>query len=436
MRRLREKLEDDPSRPASCSRPSGASATGCAHEPSPRTRCARRVAARLSCGCCRPCGSARALACLRFACRWRRARVGLVMFGMHDHAKFCRGRDRVGACRARGRGCCWRAGSCGRSSSLRAASARLAARRPQRPRLRVRAARAARARRVVQRDGHEPRAALRRAPRSSSPGRATTCARRSRRCGAMVEALEDGLAEPDEYLPAIREQLRDCSRGSSRISSSSRGSTPASLTLELRDASLGDLVASCLRALDAEARARNVRLEARARPVRPAVRIAPDKVERVLLNLLDERAPAHAARRRGRRLVEPDADHVVVAVEDTGDGLAPGAPQRMFERFWRDDDSRTRSSGGAGPRPGDRAGARARPRRHDLGREPRQRRRPRRLHAAAGEDARGLDVEPLVLEIEVPLHPAHDVVVDAAFRPELAAPGARPRAARGATSGS
>ncbi|HEX2288428.1 MAG TPA: ATP-binding protein, partial [Gaiellaceae bacterium] len=29
-------------------------------------------------------------------------------------------------------------------------------------------------------------------------------------------------------------------------------------------------------------------------------------------------------------------------------GLAPGAAQRMFERFWRDDDSRARTSGGAG----------------------------------------------------------------------------------------
>ena len=47
-------------------------------------------------------------------------------------------------------------------------------------------------------------------------------------------------------------------------------------------------------------------------------------------------------------VVEPDTDHVVVAVEDDGEGLAPGAPQRMFERFWRDDESRTRASGGAG----------------------------------------------------------------------------------------
>ena len=47
-------------------------------------------------------------------------------------------------------------------------------------------------------------------------------------------------------------------------------------------------------------------------------------------------------------VVQPNSDHVVVAVEDTGAGLAPDAAQRMFERFWRDDDSRARTSGGAG----------------------------------------------------------------------------------------
>ena len=47
-------------------------------------------------------------------------------------------------------------------------------------------------------------------------------------------------------------------------------------------------------------------------------------------------------------VVEPNSHDVVVAVEDTGGGLTPGAAQRMFERFWREDASRTRSTGGSG----------------------------------------------------------------------------------------
>ena len=116
----------------------------------------------------------------------------------------------------------------------------------------------------------------------------------------------------------------------------------------MRDEPLGDLVSTCLRALDAEARARNVHLEARLDPSDPAVRIAPDKVERVLLNLLTNALRHTPSDGAVSVVVQPNSDHVVVAVEDTGAGLAPGAAQRMFERFWRDDDSRARASGGAG----------------------------------------------------------------------------------------
>jgi signal transduction histidine kinase len=164
---------------------------------------------------------------------------------------------------------------------------------------------------------------------------------------AMAEALEDELASPAEYVPAIRAQTEILSRLVEDLFELAMIDAGA-LTLELRDARLADLVAGCLGALEAEARTRNVTLEARVDPADPPVRIAPDKVERVLLNLLAN-AVRHAKQDGAVSVrVEPDTDHVVVAVEDSGDGLATGAPQRMFERFWRADGSRARSGGGAG----------------------------------------------------------------------------------------
>ena len=44
--------------------------------------------------------------------------------------------------------------------------------------------------------------------------------------------------------------------------------------------------------------------------------------------------------------VERRDSDVLVRVEDTGEGLPPEAPARMFERFWRADPAR--SGGGAG----------------------------------------------------------------------------------------
>jgi signal transduction histidine kinase len=164
---------------------------------------------------------------------------------------------------------------------------------------------------------------------------------------AMVEALEDGLAAPDEYLPAIHEQLETLSLLVEDLFELARIDAGV-LTLELHDAKLGELIQSCLRALDAEARARNIQLEAKLDPADPAVRIAPDKVERVLLNLLTNAVRHTPSDGAVSVIVEPDSDHIVVAVEDTGAGLTPTAARRMFERFWRDDESRARSTGGAG----------------------------------------------------------------------------------------
>ena len=39
-------------------------------------------------------------------------------------------------------------------------------------------------------------------------------------------------------------------------------------------------------------------------------------------------------------------DGVEVSVSDTGEGLPPGAGERVFERFWRGDESR--AAGGTG----------------------------------------------------------------------------------------
>jgi len=162
---------------------------------------------------------------------------------------------------------------------------------------------------------------------------------------AMVEALEDDLAEPAEYLPAIRAQTELLSDLVEDLFELARIDSGA-LALELHDASLGELVASCLESLAADARARGVRLESRIDPADPQVRVAPDKLQRVLLNLLTN-AVRHSEGAVAV-IVRSDNDHVVVTVEDDGNGLAAGAPERMFERFWRDDDSRTRASGGAG----------------------------------------------------------------------------------------
>jgi signal transduction histidine kinase len=164
---------------------------------------------------------------------------------------------------------------------------------------------------------------------------------------AMLEALEDGLAPPDRYLPAIRDQVRLLAGLVDDLFELARIDAGL-LRLELPETSLTPVVESCLRGLEAEARARRVRLAAEVAEPLPAVRCAPDQVERVLLNLL-----ANSLRHTpgdGSVAVRVAAlrSEVVVSVEDSGEGLSPEALRRMFDRFWRGDAARTRALGGTG----------------------------------------------------------------------------------------
>jgi signal transduction histidine kinase len=164
---------------------------------------------------------------------------------------------------------------------------------------------------------------------------------------AMLEALEDGLARPEEYLPAIGEQVQTLSLLVDDLFELARIDAGV-LTLELREASLRPVVESCVRAVEAEARARHIQLEARVDAALPRVWMAPEKVERVLLNLLTNALRHTPTDGAVAVVVEPQDGRVVVAVDDTGQGLTPTAARRMFERFWRGDDSRTAATGGAG----------------------------------------------------------------------------------------
>lgn len=164
---------------------------------------------------------------------------------------------------------------------------------------------------------------------------------------AMLEALEDGLAEPHEYLPAIGEQVHTLSSLVDDLFELARIDAGV-LRLELRDASLPSVVESCVRALEAEARARKIHLEARIDPAVSQVWMAPEKVERVLLNLLTNALRYTPSDGAVAVVVEPQDGRVVVAVDDTGEGLTPTAARRMFERFWRGDDARTPATGSAG----------------------------------------------------------------------------------------
>src|SRR5262245_49394645 len=101
---------------------------------------------------------------------------------------------------------------------------------------------------------------------------------------AMLEAIEDGLARPDEYLEPLREQARRLQVLVADLFELARIDAGV-VQRELEVIRLAPLVETCLRGIDAEARARSIQLERHVEDD-TSVRCIPDQVERVLLNLL------------------------------------------------------------------------------------------------------------------------------------------------------
>ncbi|MGZ4611831.1 MAG: sensor histidine kinase, partial [Kineosporiaceae bacterium] len=76
------------------------------------------------------------------------------------------------------------------------------------------------------------------------------------------------------------------------------------------------------------------------------VRIPPDALDRVVVNLVEN--AVRYARTRVEVGVQPDGRRVVLTVADDGPGIPPADRERVFERFTRLDDARSRSAGGTG----------------------------------------------------------------------------------------
>jgi signal transduction histidine kinase len=162
---------------------------------------------------------------------------------------------------------------------------------------------------------------------------------------AMLEAVEDGLVEPEHYLPELRRQVTALGRLVDDLFELARLDAGV-LTLDLHETPIGGVVRSALGGLEAEAQTRRVALAARI-DADPPVLCAPDKVERVLLNLLTNAIRHTPSDGAVAVVVEPLDDVVRVSVEDCGDGIPPESIKRVFDHFWRGDRSRT-GAGNAG----------------------------------------------------------------------------------------
>jgi len=118
-------------------------------------------------------------------------------------------------------------------------------------------------------------------------------------------------------------------------------------TLDAEPADICDIVRRSADDAQQLAERRGCRIEFRLPAHTCIAEVDRRRVERILRNLLVN-AVEHGEGRDVVVAVAADRDAVAVAVRDHGVGLGPGEEQLVFERFWRADPARARTTGGTG----------------------------------------------------------------------------------------
>jgi len=111
---------------------------------------------------------------------------------------------------------------------------------------------------------------------------------------------------------------------------------------------VAELLQSCLETVRLKASQKQLRLAAEVPPACAAISGDPNALREILINLLDnatQYTPAGGA--ITARAAESEAG-ITLSVSDTGIGIPQSEQQRIFERFYRVDDARSREAGGTG----------------------------------------------------------------------------------------
>jgi len=163
-----------------------------------------------------------------------------------------------------------------------------------------------------------------------------------------TEALSEGELPPDpETFDIIYDETKRLNRLVEDLRTLSL-SDAGELQLNFQLISPHELLQRSALARKQEAHANQIQLQIEAADDLPAVRVDPDRMTQVLVNLLD-----NALRYTpGGGLIILSAqmlvDRVKISVRDTGPGIPEEDLNHLFERFYRGDKSRQRESGGSG----------------------------------------------------------------------------------------
>ena len=166
-----------------------------------------------------------------------------------------------------------------------------------------------------------------------------------------LEAMRDGLLQPDPAtLDTIHQQVLHLARlvEDLKVLALAEAGT---LPLNQEQASLEELLRRSVEDFVPRAEAKGVSLSVDLPPQLPAVYMDRTRIAQVLVNLLENAityTPQGGAVSVSAQVTSHGSPSARVVVSDTGRGLTPEELHRVFDRFYRVDPSRARSTGGVG----------------------------------------------------------------------------------------
>jgi signal transduction histidine kinase len=169
---------------------------------------------------------------------------------------------------------------------------------------------------------------------------------------ALIEALYDGVVSDTEtvqrYYRTIRADvvaMNDLIDDLFELAQLNAGG----LALEMSTHSLGDLISDSLESFQLLAESRSISLQGEVSADIDPVIMNASKIGRVLANLISN-AMHHAPTAGGLISVKAwrNVHGVSVTVQDNGPGFSEADLPRVFEKFYRGEQARSRETGGAG----------------------------------------------------------------------------------------
>jgi two-component system sensor histidine kinase BaeS len=165
---------------------------------------------------------------------------------------------------------------------------------------------------------------------------------------SWLEAAQDGLAQPDRQLLSllleeavllqhIIDDLRDLAAADA-----------GDLRIHPEPAYVADLLEQVAEAHRGAAETAGVRLSASSAVPDAEVSLDGTRLRQLVGNLVANALRHTPAGGEVTIRSEPADGELVIAVRDTGSGIAAADLPKVFDRFWRADNSRTRSTGGSG----------------------------------------------------------------------------------------